>query len=53
MTGEQIQAGAAAHQWAPEIVRKENRNGGYQCLKLVPEKPRSLIHRLHSAAAVK
>ena len=23
MTGEQIQAGAAAHQWAPEIVRKE------------------------------
>ena len=24
LTGEQIQAGTTAHQWAPEIVRKEN-----------------------------
>ena len=26
LTGEQIQAGTTAHQWAPEIVRKENTN---------------------------
>ena len=32
LTGEQIQAGATAHQWAPEIVRKENGNTGYRCL---------------------
>ena len=38
MTGEQIQAGASAHQSAPEIVRKENRNAGYRCLKLFPGK---------------
>ena len=38
MTGEQIQAGAGAHQWAPEIIRKENRNTGYQYLKLFPGK---------------
>ena len=43
LTGEQIQAGTTAHQWAPEIVRKENRNTGYRCLKLFPEKPRSLF----------
>jgi len=28
LSGEQIQAGAAAHQWAPEIVQKGNRNTG-------------------------
>ena len=44
LTGEQIQAGASAHQYAPEIVRKENRNTGYRYLKLFPGKPRSLIH---------
>ena len=42
-TGEPIQAGPTAHQYAPEIVRKENRNTGYRCLKLFPEKPRSLF----------
>jgi|GEM_PF-1888535 len=44
MMGEQIQAGAAAHQWTPELVREENRNAGYRCLKLFPGKPRGLIH---------
>ena len=44
LTGEQIQQARTAHQWAPEIVRKENRNAGYRCLKLFPGKPRSLIH---------
>ena len=38
LTGEQIQAGATAHQYAPENVRKENRNTGYRCLKLFPGK---------------
>ena len=38
MMGEQIQAGAAAHQWTPELVREENRNAGYRCLKLFPRK---------------
>ena len=44
LTGKQIQAGATAHQYTPEIVRKENRNAGYRCLKVFPGKPRSLIH---------
>ena len=35
---------ATVHQWAPEIVQKENRNTGYQYLKLFRGKPRSLIH---------
>ena len=43
LTGEQIQAGTTAHQWAPEIVRKENTNTGYRYLNLFPEKPRSLF----------
>ena len=43
LTGEQIQAGTTAHQWAPEIVRKENPNTGYRYLNLFPEKPRSLF----------
>ena len=31
MTGKQIEAGAKAHQYVPENVRKENRITGYRC----------------------
>ena len=51
MTGKQIEAGAKAHQYAPENVRKENRITGYRCRNFPGESLRKYFFS-HSCRAL-